>query len=169
MDRTRARGLVPRRGGRRSPIFAAALSASLVLPFATSAQQAVVPLKPTATEVASTESMGMSSARLELITKAFNKEIADKNLPGAVVMVARKGRVVYSKEFGVRDPGSTDPMRTDTIFHIYSMTKPMVSVAALLLVEDGVLQLVDPVSKWLPAFKDVKVASAGARLLRSGR
>ena len=47
-------------------------------------------------------------------------------------------------------------MRTDTIFRIYSMTKPMVSVAALLLVEDGVLQLIDPVSKWLPAFKDAR-------------
>jgi CubicO group peptidase (beta-lactamase class C family) len=100
----------------------------------------------------------MSAARLEMITKAFSKEIEDKQLPGVAIMVARKGKVVYANALGVRDPGTSDPMRTDTIVRIYSMTKPMVSVAAMLLMEDGVLQLTDPVSKWLPAFRDVKVA-----------
>ena len=58
-------------------------------------------------------------------------------------------------------------MRTDTIFRIYSMTKPIVSVAAMLLVEDGALLLTDPVSKWLPAFKDVKVSTAAVKSLPS--
>ena len=65
---------------------------------------------------------------------------------------------------GVRDPKTGDPMRTDTIFRIYSMTKPIVSVAAMILVEDGKLQLTDPVAKWLPAFKDVKVSTDGGEV-----
>jgi CubicO group peptidase (beta-lactamase class C family) len=105
------------------------------------------------------ERVGMSSARLENLTRAFDKEIATKQLPGAVIMVARRGQVVYARAFGVRDPATSEPMRLDSIFRIYSMTKPMASVAAMLLMEDGVLQPADPVSKWLPAFKDMKVLS----------
>jgi len=77
------------------------------------------------------------------------------------MLIARKGKLVYASALGVRDPKGADPMRTDTIFRIYSMTKPMVSVAAMILVEDGALQLTDPVSKWLPAFKDMKVSTSG--------
>ena len=105
------------------------------------------------------ESAGMSAARLTRLTTAFGKEIQDKKLPGAVMMIARKGKLVYASALGVRDPKGADPMRTDTIFRIYSMTKPIVSVAVMILVEDGRIQLMDPVSRWLPAFKDVKVWS----------
>jgi CubicO group peptidase (beta-lactamase class C family) len=105
------------------------------------------------------ESAGMSAARLTRLTTAFGKEIEDKKLPGAVMMIARKGKLVYASALGLRDPKGADPMRTDTIFRIYSMTKPIVSVAAMILVEDGRIQLMDPVSRWLPAFKDVKVWS----------
>jgi CubicO group peptidase (beta-lactamase class C family) len=101
---------------------------------------------------AAPESVGLSSARLARITAAFDREVAEKRLPGAVGMVARKGRLVYSNAVGLRDPKAPDPMRTDTIFRIYSMTKPLTSVAAMLLVEDGVIELSDPVAKW-----DVKV------------
>jgi len=110
------------------------------------------------------ESVGMSTTRLARLSAVFAKEIEDKKLPGAVLMVARKGKLVYVNALGVRDPKSTDPMRTDAIFRIYSMTKPIVSVAAMVLVEDGKLQLMDPVSKWLPAFKDVKVWSEGGEV-----
>jgi CubicO group peptidase (beta-lactamase class C family) len=106
---------------------------------------------------ATPESVGLSSARLARITAAFSREVAEKRLPGAVTMVSRKGRLVYSNAIGLRDPKSPDPMRTDAIFRIYSMTKPLTSVAAMLLVEDGIIELSDPVAKWLPAFKDVKV------------
>jgi CubicO group peptidase (beta-lactamase class C family) len=109
-------------------------------------------------------SVGLSSVRLARLTTAFNREVADKRLPGAVVMVARKGRLVYANAFGLRDPKAADPMRTDSIFRIYSMTKPLASVGAMLLVEDGVIQLSDPVAKWLPAFKDVKVWSSGGEV-----
>jgi CubicO group peptidase (beta-lactamase class C family) len=114
------------------------------------------------------ERAGMSSARLELLTKAFEKEIATKQLPGAVIMVARRGQVVYARAFGVRDPAANEPMRVDSIFRIYSMTKPMASVAAMLLVEDGVLTPTDPISKWLPPFKDMKVLS-GAETVAAAR
>ena len=88
---------------------------------------------------AAPESAGMSAARLTRLTIAFKKEIDDKKLPGAVMMVARKGKLVYATALGVRDPKGVDPMRADTIFRIYSMTKPMVSVAAMILVENGIL------------------------------
>jgi CubicO group peptidase (beta-lactamase class C family) len=110
------------------------------------------------------ESAGMSAARLARLTAAFRKEIEDKKLPGAVMMIARKGKLVYATPQGVRDPKGADPMRTDTIFRIYSMTKPIVSVAAMILVEDGTLQLMDPVAKWLPAFKDVKVSTSAGEV-----
>lgn len=108
---------------------------------------------------ASAETVGMSSERLERLTAAFQKEIDGKQLPGTVIMVARDGRLVYSKAFGVRDPAASDPMQLDTIFRIYSMTKPMASVAAMQLVDDGVLQLTDPVAKWLPEFASPMVVS----------
>ena len=142
-------------------VLAIGTSVSL-LPSAACAQRA----KATATPIAAgtPESVGMSSARLARLTGAFKKEIAEKKLPGVVMMVSRKGRLVYATALGVRDPKSEDPMRTNTLFRIYSMTKPMVSVATMLLVEDGALLLTDPVSKWLPAFKDVKVWTASGEI-----
>ncbi len=113
---------------------------------------------------ATPESVGMSSARLARMTAAFNKEAADKKLVGGVIMVARKGRLVYSHAFGSQAPDGQTPMKADSIFRIYSMTKPLASVAAMLLVEDGVVQLTDPVAKWLPAFKDVKVSTGTAEV-----
>jgi CubicO group peptidase (beta-lactamase class C family) len=65
------------------------------------------------------ESAGMSAARLTRLTAAFRKEIEDKKLPGAVMMIARKGKLVYATPLGVIDPKGADPMRTDTIFRIY--------------------------------------------------
>jgi CubicO group peptidase (beta-lactamase class C family) len=124
----------------------------------------LAPVVAKAQTVASPESVGMSSDRLARLTASFRKEVDDKKLPGAVMMVTRKGKLAYATAVGVRDPKSTDPMQTDTIFRIYSMTKPMVSVAAMVLVEDGALQLVDPVSKWLPPFKDAKVLTTAGEV-----
>jgi CubicO group peptidase (beta-lactamase class C family) len=110
---------------------------------------------------ASPESVGMSSERLAKITSVMQKEVADGKLPGAVVMVARKGRLVYSQAFGGQNDAAKAPMKADSIFRIYSMTKPMVSTALMMLVEDGRVQLTDPVSKFLPTFKSPMV-SVGA-------
>jgi CubicO group peptidase (beta-lactamase class C family) len=113
---------------------------------------------------ATPEQVGMSAERLGRITATFKREIADGKLPGAVVMVARKGRIVYSDAIGFPDKGANTPMTLDSIFRIYSMTKPLASTAGMMLVEDGVIQLTDPISKFLPAFKDmqVSVAATGA-------
>ena len=107
---------------------------------------------------AAPESVGMSADRLAKLTSVFNQEITDKKLPGAVVMVARKGKLVYSQSFGGLNNGAGAPMQADSIFRIYSMTKPMVSTALMMLVEDGKVQLTDPVSKFLPAFKNPMVS-----------
>jgi CubicO group peptidase (beta-lactamase class C family) len=108
--------------------------------------------------VAQPESVGMSSARLKKIGAAMQKEVADGSFRGAVVMVARKGKLVYQEAFGMQTANA--PMTTDTIFRIYSMTKPLASVAAMILVEDGRLQLTDPVGKYLPGFDKMQVSVA---------
>lgn len=78
-------------------------------------------------------------------------------MPGAVILIQQHGHPVYFESFGVRDVESRRPMTADTIFRIYSMSKPITSVAAMMLVEDGKLALADPVAKYIPAFADVKV------------
>ena len=114
--------------------------------------------------VAAPESVGVSSKRLEKLTQALQTEIEQQRLPGAVAMVARKGKLVYAQAFGKLNNGSDAPMQLDSVFRIYSMTKPLVSTALMMLVEDGKVQLTDPVSKYLPTFKSpmVSVASLDA-------
>ena len=104
------------------------------------------------------EEVGMSSQRLAKIGSALKKEVADGSFRGAVVMVARKGKLVYQDAVGMQT--ATKPMTTDAIFRIYSMTKPLASVAAMMLVEDGTLQLTDPVGKFLPGFDKMQVSVA---------
>ena len=111
---------------------------------------------------AAPESVGMSGQRLARISDAFKKEIEQGKLPGAVVLVARKGKLVYSEALGFQDKEGGKPMAKDSIFRIYSMTKPIVSVAAMMLVDEGRLQLTDPVSKYLPAMKAMIVSTAKA-------
>ena len=109
---------------------------------------------------ASPESVGMSAPRLAHISDVFKQEIEKGNMPGVVVLVARKGRLVYSDAVGFQHKESGKPMAKDSIFRIYSMTKPLVSVAAMMLVEDGKLELTDAVSKFLPAMKGMQVSVA---------
>ena len=109
---------------------------------------------------AAPESVGMSTERLGRLTSVLQKEVADKRLPGAVVMVARKGKLVYSQAFGSLNNAAGDAMKEDSIFRIYSMTKPLVSTALMMLVEDGQVQLTDPVSKFLPSFKSPMVSTS---------
>jgi CubicO group peptidase (beta-lactamase class C family) len=111
---------------------------------------------------AAPESAGMSGQRLSRISDTFKQEIDKGNLPGVVVLVARKGKLVYSDAFGFQNKEAAKPMAKDSIFRIYSMTKPLVSVAAMMLVEDGKLELTDAVSKHLPAMKGLQVSVAKA-------
>ncbi len=105
---------------------------------------------------ASPESVGMSGERLARIGTALKNEIAFGSYPGAVVMVARNGKLVYSEAFGMQTPAAK--MSTESLFRIYSMTKPLVSVAAMILVEEGKLQLTDPAGKYLPGFDKLMVS-----------
>src|SRR5258705_3385803 len=100
---------------------------------------------------------GLSRAKLERVGDYVRNEIATGKIPGAVILVQRHGHSVYFEGFGVRDVASQLPMTADTIFRLYSMSKPVTSVAAMMLVEDGKLSLEDPVAKYIPAFADVKV------------
>jgi len=103
------------------------------------------------------EQVGLSSERLDRMTQVLRVDVERGRIPGAVVLVARKGRVAYLESVGFRDKTAGTPMTPDTIFRIASMTKPLVTVAALSLYEEGRLFLSDPVSKYIPAFKGQKV------------
>jgi CubicO group peptidase (beta-lactamase class C family) len=107
---------------------------------------------------ASPESLGFSSERLARIGPAIKGEIEKGQYPGAVILVARKGKIVYFDSFGQLDPASGKPMTKDAIFRLYSMTKPFTSVAAMMLMEEGRLRLTDPVSKYIPAFANLQVS-----------
>jgi CubicO group peptidase (beta-lactamase class C family) len=94
---------------------------------------------------------------LDEIGDLIRNEVATGKIPGAVFLIQQHGKPVFFKSFGVRDPATKQPMTPDTIFTIYSMSKAVTSVAAMMLVEDGKLSLDDPVSKYIPAFADAKV------------
>src|SRR5215468_28043 len=110
----------------------------------------VVPIHARALQSASPEEVGLSRERLARIGQALKGQIELKSFPGAVALVARKGRVAYFEAVGQLDPKTGAPMTKDAIFRLYSMTKPFTSVAAMMLVEEGRLRLTDPVSKYLP-------------------
>ncbi len=107
---------------------------------------------------ANPERVGLSPERLDRITAYFANEIAEKRLPGAVILVASKGRIAYFESFGTVDPATGAPMTKDSIFRLWSLTKPFVAVATMSLVEEGGLSLSDPVSKYLPEFAKLEVS-----------
>lgn len=122
----------------------------LVLTFASSiAAQDLPTAKP--------ESVGLSSERLERISKAVQKGIDDKRIAGAVTLVLRHGQAAFFKAQGMQDREAAKPMRQDSIFRICSMSKPIATVAVMILYEEGHFLLEDPVSKYLPEFKNMKV------------
>ena len=103
------------------------------------------------------EEAGFSSDRLARVTQFFQSEVDRANIPGAVVVVARNGKLVYRQAIGYQDREAKTPMKTDAIFRIFSMTKPISSVAVMMLAEEGKIDLMAPVAQYLPEFKDVKV------------
>jgi CubicO group peptidase (beta-lactamase class C family) len=103
------------------------------------------------------EAIGLSPSRLQKLSDAFKREVDKGTLAGATVMVARKGQVGWFDAIGRQSPAESRPMAHDTIFRIFSMTKPIVSVGIMMLVEEGQLLLVDPVAKFIPEFARQKV------------
>src|SRR6202171_6060255 len=93
------------------------------------------------------EEVGFTGPGLARIDAYIKNEIAGNKIPGAIMMIQRNGKTAYFSSFGVRDPGTKEPMTPDSLFRIYSMSKPITTVAAMMLVEEGKLQLEEPLSK----------------------
>src|SRR5213079_3013329 len=103
------------------------------------------------------EQVGLSSERLGRIVTTLRNDSQKGQIPGAILLVARQGRIALFESVGVLDPATKAPMTKDAIFRIYSMSKPITSMAIMMLVEEGKLALGDPVAKYLPQFAEVKV------------
>ena len=104
---------------------------------------------------------GFDPARLARIKTHFAAYVQDGRLPGWQVQVSRRGEIVYRENCGHRDLEAKLPIEDDTVFRIYSMTKPVTSVAAMMLYEEGRFELTDPVAKYIPAFANLRVLEGG--------
>lgn len=107
---------------------------------------------------------GFAAERLERIDRHFAKYVDDGRLPGWLIAVARGGQVVHLSTYGKRDLESGAPVEVDTLWRIYSMTKPITSVAAMMLYEEGAFELKDPIHRWIPSFKEARVYKEGSAL-----
>ena len=103
------------------------------------------------------EDVGLSSQRLQRLTEAFTADVNAEKIPGAVILVARRGKVAYFQTFGFQDRAAGIAMKPDSVFRLASLTKPVTIVAALMLAEEGKLQLMDPVSTYLPQLQNLQV------------
>ncbi len=111
--------------------------------------------------VAAPEAVGVSSARLERLHQGMQAFVTRREAAGIVTLIARDGKVVDFRAYGAQDMATNTPMKTDTIFRIASMTKPVTSVAIMMLVEDGRVSLTDPLFRFIPAFRDTRVMVKG--------
>lgn len=107
---------------------------------------------------------GFDAERLRRIDTHFAKYVDDGRLPGWLIAVARGGQIVHLSTYGQRDLESGAPVEVDTLWRIYSMTKPITSVAAMMLYEEGAFELKDPIHRWIPSFKDAQVYKQGSTL-----
>jgi CubicO group peptidase (beta-lactamase class C family) len=122
----------------------------------TAARHATAPQTPSLPH-AKPETLGLSPVRLQRMSDAFRREVDKGTLPGATVMVARRGQIGWFDAIGRQGPAASAPMTHDSIFRIFSMTKPIVSIGIMMLIEDGHFILNDPVAKFIPEFSDQKV------------
>ena len=120
------------------------------------ARHAAAPQTPSLPH-AKPETLGLSPVRLQRMSDAFRREVDKGTLPGATVMVARRGQIGWFDAIGRQGPAASAPMAHDSIFRIFSMTKPIVSIGIMMLIEDGHFILNDPVAKFIPEFSDQKV------------
>src|ERR1039457_968034 len=108
--------------------------------------------------------VGLDPGRLARLDKHFSRYVDDGRLPGWLLTVSSPARLAYVSACARRDVGAGLPVETDTIWRLYSMTKPVTSVAAMMLYEEGGFELTDPVSKFIPSFADVRVYAGGSDL-----
>ncbi|WP_034386614.1 serine hydrolase domain-containing protein [Comamonas composti] len=106
---------------------------------------------------ATPESQGLCSQRLERLSERLSRGVADREIPGALALVARRGQLAYLQSFGLLNPAQNLPMRCDAIFRIASMSKPITSLAIMMLAEEGQLCILDPVVKYLPELSNMQV------------
>ncbi|MBZ5561649.1 MAG: beta-lactamase family protein [Acidobacteriia bacterium] len=139
------------------PVLAQAPSLSPHATIAAHCNASAAATSPGAGVAASPEDVGFSSQRLDRLGAAIQRSIDDGRLAGAVSLVARHGKIAYFKAFGMADRDAKKPMRTDNIFRICSMSKPITSVAVMMLYEEGRFTLNEPVSDFIPEFKNMKV------------
>ena len=107
--------------------------------------------------IAVSEEVGVSAERLERIRPVMQGYVDNGHVPGFLTVVARRGKIVHFETIGMRDVENNKPVESDTIFRIYSMSKPITSVAVMMLYEEGHFQLSTPVSKFIPDFENMKV------------
>ena len=138
-----------RPSGANSLVRRKSVAVLALLLFAVTAGQAEAPQPATS---------GFSEEGLARVSDYLRHEVATGKIPGAVLLIQQHGRPIFLENFGVRDIESKTPMSSDMIFRLYSMSKPVTSVAAMMLVDDGRLSLDDPLSKFIPAFAEAKVA-----------
>ena len=117
----------------------------------------ILPVSAAAPTTGKPEEVGVSTERLQRITQMIKRRIDAGDLAGAVTLVARRGKIVHLVAQGVSDLDSKQPMTTANMFRIASMTKPVVGVAVMMLVEEGKLRLNDPVARYIPEFRNMKV------------
>jgi CubicO group peptidase (beta-lactamase class C family) len=109
------------------------------------------------------EQVGLSAARLARVSQWMKGWVDSGRLPGMITCIMRKGELAFAETYGKADVERNKPMRPDTIFRIYSMTKPLTSTAIMMLYEEGRFQLDDPISRFIPAFANPRVYSGGSR------
>src|SRR5688500_13625602 len=130
---------------------------SLAIVSALSAQLAATPVSAESIGQSRPEQLGFSRDKLKSLSSFFEAEVAAGKVPGVMLLVQRRGQPAYFETFGVRDAATRAPMTPDTLFRIYSMTKPITSFAAMMLVDEGKMLLGDPVAKYIPSFATSKV------------
>ena len=117
---------------------------------------------------ASPEDVGLSTERLERISEAMNRHIEAGDVAGVVTLVARRGRIAHFEAYGVMNVDTREPMRTDAIFGLASMSKPITGVAIMMLVEEGKIRLADPVSRFIPEFANLNKVAVPRAATQSG-
>lgn len=137
-------------------MFAASAAFALALGACQTGPQAADPATSSLVQ-GDAQALGFDPAKLGEIRTALNEDVMNGKIPGAYLLIGRHGQIAFSQGFGVQGPGQTTPVTDETIFRVFSMTKPIVAVTAMTLVQEGKLDLDAPVSKYLPEFANIKI------------
>lgn len=138
-------------------VFAATAAFALAVAACQTGPQGTVDAATSSLERGDAAALGFDPAKLADITAALNADVQSGKIPGAYLLIGRQNKVAFAQGFGVQGPGQMTPASEETIYRVFSMTKPVVAVTAMTLVQEGKLDLDAPVSKYLPAFANIKI------------